>query len=79
LNYSFEIVTDLATLKCQVCKGFIEIHQPNPVEPERILGTCPQCGLWYLIESQEKIDQIMVLQLPDFAAIPHPTGTGSRV
>lgn len=71
LKYSF-VQDELSALKCRDCKGVIDIHQPNPAQPERILGTCSKCGSWYLIEPQTEGDRTMVLQLPDLAEISHP-------
>jgi hypothetical protein len=61
----------LLDLKCRACKAFLDTHQPDPSQPERILGTCPQCGVWMLIESTGDDSKLMVLELPDLAIIPH--------
>jgi hypothetical protein len=78
LKYSFVVTDSLSDLKCRACKGFVETHQPNPNQPERILGTCSHCGVWYLIEATDNAGGIMVLELPDVSEIPHESITAPR-
>jgi hypothetical protein len=73
LNYAFVASNGLADVKCTVCKGLMDTHQPDPNQPERILGTCPGCGTWYLIDSYDDGKKLLILQLPDPATIPHAT------
>lgn len=50
-----------AEVPCACCEGTLDVHQPEPERPERLLGTCPDCGAWYLIDD----DAHMMLALPD--------------
>jgi hypothetical protein len=40
---------------CLRCEGPLDRHQPDVQQPDRVLGTCPTCGAWYLLHC-EKID-----------------------
>jgi hypothetical protein len=35
---------------CVRCPSTLERHQPDGDRPDRLLGTCPGCGAWYLID-----------------------------
>jgi hypothetical protein len=48
-------------IECIRCKSFLHIHQPDEELADRLLGTCPDCFAWYLIDAAEGL---MVL-LPD--------------
>lgn len=49
---------------CARCSAMLERHQPDSERPENILGTCADCGAWYLIdEAREK-----VYPLPDLSS-----------
>lgn len=49
---------------CPVCSHDLDIHQPDEGSPERLLGTCPECGSWFLIDP----DLGQILLLPDARA-----------
>ena len=34
----------LALLDCRECRTSLDIHQPNPAQPDQFLGTCQDCG-----------------------------------
>ncbi len=34
---------------CEDCDCPVDIHQPDVERPQRLLGTCPECGTWYLL------------------------------
>jgi len=36
---------------CPDCRGVLELHQPDQRLPERLLGTCPRCSAWFLIDT----------------------------
>jgi hypothetical protein len=42
-----EFESDLA---CAVCQTSLEIHQPDLDMPERLLGCCPSCRNWTLVD-----------------------------
>ncbi len=35
---------------CSRCEGDLDLHQPNPATPERLLATCNDCGAWFLVD-----------------------------
>jgi hypothetical protein len=35
---------------CRACGSELDLHQPDPEMPERLLGTCGDCKTWYLLE-----------------------------
>lgn len=32
------------------CGHPLELHQPDSGNPDRLLGTCPNCGTWYILD-----------------------------
>ena len=36
--------------RCPKCQSHMELHQPDPGLPERLLGTCEGCNAWHLID-----------------------------
>jgi hypothetical protein len=44
-------IEDLAEIACPGCGDTLEIHQPDPRKPDRLLGTCCSCGAWFLIDA----------------------------
>jgi hypothetical protein len=42
---------ELPRIRCRRCNALLQIHQPELETPERLLGTCPECHQWCLIES----------------------------
>jgi ssDNA-binding Zn-finger/Zn-ribbon topoisomerase 1 len=35
---------------CPECGTTLDLHQPDPFQPERMLGICPDCKTWVLID-----------------------------
>ena len=35
---------------CPRCGGRLDLHQPQKRRPERLLGTCDDCGLWLVFD-----------------------------
>lgn len=35
---------------CRNCSEALALDQPNPDHPDRLLGVCPECGDWEIIE-----------------------------
>jgi hypothetical protein len=58
-------LADLAAAPCPDCRSDLNIHQPEPDQPDRLLGTCPACGLWSLIVVDEAHDQATLHALAD--------------
>jgi hypothetical protein len=41
---------DATWVCCLNCDGPLELHQPDAEESQRFVGTCDQCGRWYLLD-----------------------------
>jgi hypothetical protein len=41
---------DVARAGCPRCGAPLDLHQPDPERPERLLGTCARCGAWFLLD-----------------------------
>ena len=41
-------VGDDDSIACPKCGGRIEVHQPDPDLPRRLLATCDDCKEWFL-------------------------------
>jgi hypothetical protein len=54
-------VGDAAEPSCAGCGGDLELHQPDADRPDRLLGTCPECGAWFLVDGETRA----VHALPD--------------
>jgi hypothetical protein len=53
------------SLLCLVCDEELEVHQPDPDCPERMLATCGQCRSWYLVECDGDSGETLLVGLPD--------------
>jgi hypothetical protein len=52
---------DLSEVECPACHDSMEIHQPDAGRARRLLGVCPSCGAWYLIDPDRRV----MCRLPD--------------
>ena len=41
----------LDELECSRCESSLHIHQPDEQLADRLIGTCPDCLAWYLIDA----------------------------
>jgi hypothetical protein len=57
-------------VRCIGCRAPLDLHQPDPYLSERMIGTCPRCGAWYLIA----LGAGALLRLPDEAALARRLG-----
>jgi hypothetical protein len=62
----------LATMNCRNCRAELDIHQPNPSQPDQFLGTCPGCRAWYRVESRPGERRATVVQLPEVSEVNPP-------
>ena len=44
-----------------VCHSPLDRHQPVDATPERLVGTCDECGTWFLINDETHV----MVPLPD--------------
>lgn len=54
----------LTEVSCGCCSEPLELHQPDVDRPDRLLGTCPECGAWFLIDPETQT----LIALPDLPA-----------
>ncbi len=54
---------------CADCGASLEVHQPDMSLPERLLGTCEQCGAWYLVVCRASRLDVVIMRMPEDAAI----------
>ena len=47
---------------CARCHSLLDRHQPDDDRPDRLLGTCTECGLWHLID--QRSGEMFVLPEP---------------
>jgi hypothetical protein len=50
---------------CLGCGAPLELYQPETDEPQRFIGTCNQCGRWYLLDWNPQSSEGLMLLLPD--------------
>jgi hypothetical protein len=60
---------ELEPALCRDCQARLNTHQPDEDRPEHLLGTCPECGKWYLIEFSKSGSDAFLIDLIDFALI----------
>ena len=63
LNLEEEPVTT-----CSRCLQEMELHQPDVDQPDRLLGICPECGDWVMID-YESDSFASLLELPRFVTV----------
>ncbi len=37
--------------RCSACHEPLTVHQPDVESPDRLLGVCPECRVWFLIDA----------------------------
>lgn len=56
---------DLNRVGCVECRRPLELHQPDPQSPDRLLGICTGCGRWYVMVLAAGQSQGVWVVLPD--------------
>jgi hypothetical protein len=46
---------------CGRCGSSLELHQPDADLPNRLLGTCPACKAWYVVEGEDRARRIPII------------------
>ena len=54
---------------CLDCNIRLEVHQPDELRPEHLLGSCVGCGGWYLIEVDPNETEAYLVDLPNVTRI----------
>ena len=57
---------DATWVCCLNCGAPLELHQPEAEEPRRFIGTCDQCGRWYLLDWVPLTGDGHMLLLPSY-------------
>ncbi len=52
-------------LRCPSCHDGLGLHQPDVESPDYLLGTCPVCRGWFVVD----ISSGVMARLPDRAAL----------
>ncbi len=60
-----DVLAAEAEVLCTGCDAVLDIHQPDTECPDRFLGTCPECGAWFLIDDQVHL----MIPVPDLRLI----------
>lgn len=50
---------DSAEAPCLACGEPLTLHQPDVNAPERLLGTCDDCGAWHLIDTDRAVTVLL--------------------
>jgi hypothetical protein len=59
----------IETPRCRTCGSALALHQPDEMTPEHLLGTCGNCGDWFLIEVTRGRAEAFLFALPNVALI----------
>ena len=54
----------LIPLPCPKCRVDLNIHQPDPDVPGRLLGTCGECGTWCALTLDSDHSEARLIVLP---------------
>ncbi len=47
---------------CLGCGSSLELHQPDAAEPRRFVGTCDECGRWFMLDwAPDSAEGLMVV------------------
>ncbi len=63
---------DFSRVTCLSCDIGLDLHQPDPGSPDRLLGICAGCQHWFILEvltDQDGVVMVMVPEARDFLRI----------
>ncbi len=63
---------------CHGCSETLDIEQPSAERPDRLLGVCPSCGAWEIIEIVEPGFDAWVTVIPETCWHDEPVAIGER-
>jgi hypothetical protein len=66
---------DATWVCCLNCGAPLEVHQPDSEDPGRFIGTCDQCGRWYLLDWVPLTVEGVMLMLPSHEELQATVGT----
>jgi hypothetical protein len=61
----------IASVRCLNCDSPLELHQPDPELPERLLASCGQCDGWHVISLTADQTEAVIVLLPDCDTLRH--------
>jgi hypothetical protein len=61
-------------VRCPACDGDLDLHQPDPGDPDRLLGVCEECGDWFLMDLMPDQAEWMVVPLPEVGFFRNSSG-----
>jgi hypothetical protein len=50
-----------ATIKCPVCGGCLDLHQPDSDLTTQLLATCGDCKTWYVLRQYDQGSHLVAL------------------
>jgi hypothetical protein len=56
---------NLCQFLCLSCDSSLELHQPDPGFAERLLGICPDCQRWYILDLIPDEDEAVIVSIPE--------------
>lgn len=68
----------LLELDCQDCDSSLDLIQPDALSPDRMIGVCPVCRLWYLVEVRAELGAVAMIRLPAMFDDLDNLGEGER-
>ena len=66
-----------AGFSCSGCGGPLDWSQPDRVDHGRLLGACPACREWHLLELSRGARRVIFVRLPGGKLFREPTADGS--
>jgi hypothetical protein len=60
----------LRGIACPACDSSLDLHQPDPFQPDRLLGTCPSCRAWCVLDADAAVVTVLPPQAAGISA-PH--------
>jgi hypothetical protein len=62
----------LSEIVCRSCDAPLDVSQPDPNLPDRLLATCPDCLAWYLVETTGDQGMAWVASLESLVGMTRP-------
>ena len=48
---------------CPGCREALDLYQPDPDSPDRLLGTCDGCKAWYVLDRERGVMALLPVEL----------------
>ena len=56
---------NLSQILCMSCATSLDLHQPNAGFPDRLLGICPECQRWHILDLMPDEDEAVIVSVPE--------------